>query len=159
MKPKTYKATLERDEDGVWCGVVKLGPKNSAISDGPTIERARARLREAVALSLDCDESEVEIDVDVKLSDKAQAAVDDAKTAREQANAARVAAESAGKRAAAELERAGLSRRDAGTLLGVTRQRASQMAVRGEQRIAAFKKGGPKRSGGKIVQRHKKSVA
>jgi predicted RNase H-like HicB family nuclease len=129
MKPKTYKATLERDEDGVWCGVVKLGPKNSAISDGPTIERARARLREAVALSLDCDESEVEIEIDPKLPEEAEEAVATAKAKGREAVEASLSAELASANAAAVLNRMGLSRRDTGDLLGLTRQRASQIGT------------------------------
>lgn len=124
---KTYTAKMEQDEDGVWCGVVDLGKHKSAISDGPTLERARERIREAVSLMEDVAEEQVQIELDVSLPKSAARLVAAAKAAAEKAEKARGKATEATKGAALALVAAGLSRRDVGELLGVTRQRASQI--------------------------------
>lgn len=124
---KTYTAEIERDEDGIWCGIVHLGKKETAVSDGPTLERARKRLREAVAILTETDESDVFIELDVKLPahvKRSLGTLERRKRALEKAqNESRQAVQATAK----ALEAEGLSRRDIGELLGVTRARASQL--------------------------------
>jgi predicted RNase H-like HicB family nuclease len=124
---KTHTAHFERDEDGVWCGTVKLGPKSTAISDGPTLERAQARLRQAVALALECPEKDVHLELNVKLPVAARRALKAAQDASTRFDEAREHQQSATAKAALRLRDAGLSLRDIGDLLGVTRQRAQQI--------------------------------
>jgi hypothetical protein len=128
VRAKTYTAILERDDGGVWCGRVRLDRRNVAVSDGPTIERTRERLREAVAALLDIDESLIDLELDVKLPRDASVAVERAKIKKGELESAREAAEAANVHAVRTLQGHGFSRRDAGSLLGVTRQRASQFA-------------------------------
>jgi predicted RNase H-like HicB family nuclease len=131
---KMYAAQLEQDEDGVWCGRVVLGPKSCAYSNGPTIERARENLREAVAAGVDCAVDEVQIELEVKLSARAKRLMRDAQTASHRAEEARTKSTEAIRKAAQALTAQGLSLRDVGSLLGVTRQRVSQILSQGDER-------------------------
>jgi predicted RNase H-like HicB family nuclease len=50
---KKLVANFEKDEDGYWTVVVQLGPKESVISNGQTLPKARKRVREALAVHFD----------------------------------------------------------------------------------------------------------
>jgi predicted RNase H-like HicB family nuclease len=62
VKTRTVKARFERDENGYWAVTARLGPNESAISDGQTLPKARRRIVEAVALHLDVPEESIEIE-------------------------------------------------------------------------------------------------
>lgn len=127
MKTKTRKAYLaryERDEAGWWVATIKGMP---AQSQGRTIEQARERVREALAVLLDIDPSRLTISDDIRLPPTERRALELAKKATRRAAGETERAERATREAARTLLAAGMSLRDAGTLLGVTRQRVHQI--------------------------------
>jgi predicted RNase H-like HicB family nuclease len=124
---KTYRATFEKDETGYWAVVVQVDKKTSAISDGQTLPKARKRVRDAVALLLDIKPDAFELDEVIELPGKAKKAIAGLADAKELARKADAQLASARLKAATELVAAGLSRRDAGDILGVSGMRVQQM--------------------------------
>jgi len=122
-----YRAEVSIDENGHWTAVVRFDRHNSAISDSPSLDKLERRIRQAVATHLDCRVSEVEVDLDVRLSAQLRSVVQ--RHARAKAAHERAAGEvaSVGRQAAEKLVRAGMSRRDAGHLLGVSGARVQQL--------------------------------
>lgn len=116
-------AIYERDESGTW--IVKVPNVRGCHSYGRTLEQAQARIREALRLF---DADRAVLSDDVRLPARLLDAVKRARRARERAEAQRSVARSQLHSATLILERAGLSRRDAGTLLGLSRQRVQQLA-------------------------------
>lgn len=127
MTKRKVTVRYERDEDGHWTAVAKLGPKDSAISDGPTLERARQRVRQAIALHLETAEDAFEIQDDVVLPAAAKRALRRYVGARTKAEALLDQSGAALKEAAEQLSDVGLSRRDAGDLLGLSGARVQQV--------------------------------
>jgi predicted RNase H-like HicB family nuclease len=132
MKPsKLYRVEFEIDPaSGHWVASVPDFPEG--LVEGRTLEQTRARMRAALAEWLGLPERTYRgrtVD-EVRLPARVSRAVRDAKQARQRA--ARAQAEAARRRraAVARLLRFGLSLRDAGELLGVTRQRAHQLLGR-----------------------------
>lgn len=128
---KKLQAVFEKDETGYWTVVVRLGPRESVISDGQTMPKARRRLRQALAAHLDVDVTDVvrrfDIEEQVTLPAKADRAVAEYRKAAARAVEAAKALEESRRRAAYALVRLGVSRRDAGDLLGVSGQRVQQL--------------------------------
>src|SRR5690606_29128692 len=96
---------------------------------GRTIEQARERIREALQAMLDLDEPYTgKLVDDVRLPARARKAVQAARAAKERAQAADELASGKSREALGRLLELGLSLRDAGELIGVSRQRAQQLA-------------------------------
>jgi predicted RNase H-like HicB family nuclease len=126
-KKKIYRACFDLDEDGYWSVVANLGGGKSAISDGQTLPKARRRIRQSIALLLDVDERSFDVHEEINLPSKVMARLRRYQGAREKLeHDAKEAAEAA--RAAAEgLSALGVSRRDAGDLLGLSGARIQQV--------------------------------
>lgn len=124
---RKYVARFERDENGYWSVVADLGAKRTAISDGQTLPKARRRIRQAISLLLDAPEGSFEIKEEVVLPARARRALDNLLAAQKAARETSAALDDARRAAAVALQAHGLSRRDAGELLGVTGQRVQQM--------------------------------
>jgi predicted RNase H-like HicB family nuclease len=124
---KTYRATFEKDENGYWSVVVEVSKKQAAISDGQTLPKARKRIREALALLLDVPATAFHIDEVIELPSKAKRALAGFAEAKKAAEESADKLEAARKQVASALVAAGLSRRDAGEILGVTGMRVQQM--------------------------------
>ena len=122
---KGYVIRYELDAEGWWVAEIRGVP--GCYTQGRTIEQARARIVEALAALLDADVSHVEFEDDVRLPSAARKALEAARAAARRANNQAEAAERARTRAAHALTRSGLSNRDVGRLLGVSRQRAHQI--------------------------------
>ncbi|HEV8655938.1 MAG TPA: type II toxin-antitoxin system HicB family antitoxin [Candidatus Limnocylindria bacterium] len=116
------RAVFERDETGAW--VVRVPAVKGCHSHGRTLEQARARIREALRLF---DVQRPDLAEEIRLPADLLATVRRARRARDRAQAQNAAAQSELRSAAARLARAGLSRRDAGDLLGLSRQRVQQL--------------------------------
>jgi len=114
-------------EDGHWIGCATLDPKNTAHTQGRTLEVAQNRMREAVEALLEVDPSKFEITDEVKLPAAVRRKVAARSAAEAQARAHAARATKASREATKALLGAGLSLRDAGTILGVSRQRAEQI--------------------------------
>jgi predicted RNase H-like HicB family nuclease len=126
-KRKTFAARFELDEDGYWAVVAELGPGKSAISDGQTLPKARRRIRQAIALLLDVDEKSFDLREEINLPRKAMATLQRHQGAQEKLQADAAEAAEAARSAAQALAKLGISRRDAGDLLGLSGARIQQV--------------------------------
>jgi predicted RNase H-like HicB family nuclease len=138
----TYKVVYERDQSGSW--IAEIPSVSGCHSYGRTIEQARERVREALDLWVRDASSAYLVD-DVRLPSRLRASVTRAhvarkKAEREQENAQRTAAQ-----AATALTREWrVSLRDAGEVLGLSRQRIQQLTARTPKRKTATKRATPK---------------
>ena len=120
-----YTITYDRDEGGAWIAQVRGVPE--AHSYGRTIEQARDRVREALSLWRTNAETAEFID-DVHLPPHASGLVRTFIAARKRADSEQVRAQESARAAAQALtERWKFSLRDAGEILGVSRQRVQQI--------------------------------
>jgi predicted RNase H-like HicB family nuclease len=145
MKPKNkYAVSLARDERGWW--VATLSEIPGCHSQGRTIEQARERIREAIQAWFDLREPYTGELVDsVELAKALRRAISSAEEARKRARSAEEVASERTREAVVAIVETGLSFRDAGELLGVTRQRAQQLASSVTKAKAAVRKArGPK---------------
>ncbi len=128
MKPRqTYCVVYERDESGFW--VASVAGIRGCHTQGRTIEQARERAREAIQAALDLQRPYAgKLVDDVRLPPPIKKVVASALHARAKAAVADRAASEGSRQAIAALTRIGLSLRDAGELLGVSRQRAQKLA-------------------------------
>ena len=121
-----YTALFERGEK-YW--VVQLKELAGCITQARTIEQGKERIREALSLFIGDDAAEkAEIRVETVLPAPIRKAVDRARGERERAAEAEAEAAKATERAVKAVLGIGLSTRDAGELLGLTRQRVHQVA-------------------------------
>ena len=135
MKRKPYTVRYERDEDGWWVAVASGAP---AQTQGRTIEQAQERIREALAVLLDIEPEQLDLKQDVRLPPTARKVLGAAKKATARAAGEAKRAERATRDAARTLVKCGMSLRDAGTLLGVSRQRVHQILdAKGSRRKGA----------------------
>jgi predicted RNase H-like HicB family nuclease len=122
-----YTVTYERDESGWW--VANVTGLEGCLTKGRTIEQARERIREALQVWFDLKKPFAgEIVDDVKLPASVRKVVDKANALRAEAREAEEKASARSREAIACLVSEGLSLRDAGELLGITRQRAQKLA-------------------------------
>ena len=123
---KRYTVRYERDESGWWIGSVPT--VRGCRTQGRTIEETRRRIREALGLFVK-DAARAELIDDVALPAEVRSALAAVRTTRQQLE--RTQAEAAARMTQAlRLLRARLkvSLKDAGTLLGVSRQRVHQLS-------------------------------
>jgi predicted RNase H-like HicB family nuclease len=124
-----YTITYDRDESGAWIAKVRGVPE--AHSYGRTIEQARARVREALSLWRTNAET-AEFADDIRLPTQASSVVKAFIQARKRADSEQLRAQKAARVAAHALtDRWNYSLRDAGELLGVSRQRVKQIKESG----------------------------
>lgn len=126
-KRKTYTARFELDENGYWSVVSEAGPGKSAISNGQTLPKARRRIRQSIALLLDVDESSFDICEVVNLPRKAMTSLRRYRGAQQKLRQDAEQAAQAARAAAQVLAKLGISRRDAGDLLGLSGARIQQV--------------------------------
>jgi hypothetical protein len=123
---KRLTAVYERDISGVW--TVRVPRIRGCHTYGRTLQQARARLMEALRL-FDVDPTQVVVVDQVRLPARILASVRRARRVRDDAETRRRIAQAELRAAASALARAGLSRRDAGALLGLSRQRIQQLGA------------------------------
>ena len=121
---KRYTALFHR-EDGWW--IVRIAEAKGVHSNGRTLEEARRRVREALSLDIGDEAFSVDIVDRVTLPTQASRKLAGYRTARRRAQAEQSKATAATRAAARALKQAGLSVRDAGSLLGLTGARVSQL--------------------------------
>jgi DNA-directed RNA polymerase specialized sigma subunit len=105
----------------------EVSKKQSTISDGQTLPKARKRIRDALALLLDVPVTAFQIEEVIELPSKAERALIGFAEAKKVAEDSAEKLETARRQVASALVAAGLSRRDAGEILGVTGMRVQQM--------------------------------
>lgn len=127
MKAKRkYVARFERDENGWW--VVDVEGVQGCSTQGRTIEQGKERIREALSLYIGDVANWVEIETKVELPPPVRKAIDRSLTERHRADEEAAKAARSTEIAVRAMLDAGLSTRDAGALLGLTRQRVQQVA-------------------------------
>ncbi len=131
---KGYVVRYERDEAGWWVATVKGA---SAQTQGRTIEQTQERIREALAALLDAEPSDIEITNEIRLRVSERKSLEAAKKAVQRAADQAVRADRATRTAARTLVTAGMSLHDAGTLLGVSKQRVHQILDSEDRRKGA----------------------
>jgi predicted RNase H-like HicB family nuclease len=119
-----YTVIYERDKSGAWLARVREVP--GCHTYGRSIRQAERRIREALALWVD-DADQAELFPKIRLPRQARDAVRKAEAARERAARDREQAARAAQHATHCLASLGLSARDAGEVLGISHQRASQI--------------------------------
>ena len=123
---KSYEVRYALDGTGWWLATVPALP--GCHTQGRTLEQAEERIREALALFVPARAAAgADLIANVELSPAAKRAVLEASSKREAADALVKQSQAAARAAARALTRDGLSLRDVGRLLGVTRQRAHQL--------------------------------
>jgi predicted RNase H-like HicB family nuclease len=120
-----YRVLYERDPDGWW--IARVRGVAGVHSNGRTIEEARRRVREALSLAVD-DADEAELVDEVRLPADVRRALVRQQRARRRATAEQAKAVTAQRLAVTRLVRFGLSRRDAGHLLGLSHQAVQKLA-------------------------------
>ena len=123
----TYKAIFQRDESGAW--LARIPAIRGCHTYGRTIEQARHRLREALGLWID-DPERAAIEEEIRLPSRLKAAIARSRQTRERAEQERETAQQQTRAAAEALVQEGVSLRDAGELLGLSRQRVQQLVRR-----------------------------
>ena len=108
----------------------EIAPRKVALSDGQTLPKARRRIRQAIALLLDVDEQTFDISEEVKLPPRAMAKVRRHQDAQAKLRQDSQLATRAAREAAEVLADLGISRRDAGDLLGVSGARVQQVLTK-----------------------------
>ena len=122
----SYTVRYELDETRWW--VASIPKVAGCLTQGRTIDQARERIREALALFIgDGPANKAELIDDVVLPAGAKKAVTTAQKRRAEFAEVEKQTQSATRAAALALADCGLSMRDVGTLLGLTRQRAHQL--------------------------------
>jgi predicted RNase H-like HicB family nuclease len=122
----TFEVHYELDETGWWLTTVPMVP--GCHTQGRTIEQAEKRIREALALFVPAAAAATAtLESVVRLPTGAKRALSNALAKRTEAEAVALESQAATRNATRALSHAGLSLRDIGRLLGVTRQRAHQL--------------------------------
>ena len=124
MRRKRYSVRYERDEAGWWVATVK---GVSAQAQGRTIEQAQERILDALSVLLDMEAAQLDLRHDIRLPSAARKALGAAAKASTRAKLEAARSDHATRGAAEALVKCGMSLRDAGTLLGVSRQRVHQI--------------------------------
>jgi predicted RNase H-like HicB family nuclease len=133
----TYKVVYERDEGGAWIAEVPSVP--GCHTYGRTIEQARERVREALDLWVRDANTAYLVD-DVRLPSRLRASVKRARLERKKAEEQHERAQRTAAKAATELTRdLHVSLRDAGEVLGLSRQRVQQLTAKTTRRKTAAK--------------------
>ena len=130
-RQRRYTAHYAR-EDGWW--IVRIQEAHGVHSNGRTLEEARRRVREALSLEIGEGAFSAEFNERIFLPPNARHELARQRTARRRAEDQSRQALKATLSAARALAKAGLSVRDAGSLLGLTGSRVSQILKGNGQR-------------------------
>lgn len=123
---KSYQVTFERDDSGRWVAEVPSVP--GCYTQGRTIEQARERIREALGLFVgERASASAQLVENVKLPGPLKRRLGKALEARSRAEAEATRAAEQSRETARALVAEGLSLRDVGSLLGITRQGAHSL--------------------------------
>lgn len=120
---RTYTAIYERHDGDAW--TVAIQGLNGCQTYGRSLSQAHERIRQALAVWLDCNEDS--LDIHDRYPAKVTAVATRVARARDQAQRAGSKAHQQTIEAVKTLTALGLSRRDAGELLGLSHQRIQQL--------------------------------
>jgi len=127
MKAKAkYVARFERGEEGWW--VVSIVGVQGCHTQARTIAQGKERIREALSLFIEEAAHTVELEVETVLPASVRRVADRSLSERSRAETETAKAAKSTERAVKAMLDLGLSTRDAGELLGLSRQRVHQVA-------------------------------
>lgn len=128
---RKYRVEYERDADGVWVAVIDRAQGASCVAQGRSFREARRRIRSALGVYLDDPKAAAAAELvdDVKLPAGVKLALAKAIESRETSQRMLDVSARQVLTAAEKLTSAGVSRRDAADLLGVSHQRIQQLAA------------------------------
>lgn len=121
----TYRVTAERTPGGWWA---LEAPEVGAVSQARRLDQVADEMREAIAFLADVPEESVEVDVVPLIPDDAREAMEHAAKLREDMQRANREAAQESRRAAHVLAKAKFPVRDIGRVMGISHQRAAQLA-------------------------------
>lgn len=122
----TFTVTAQRGKSSVW--VLEV-PELGVVSQTRSLAHSDAEVREAVAYQSGLDESEFDLDVVPVLPDEVRHLKDQADALQNKADEAMREAVRAKRSVAAAIKGEGYSIRDMGRILGVSHQRAADLAA------------------------------
>lgn len=128
MKASAKKGYTARFEKGEKHWVVNIVELPGCHTQARTIAQGKERIREALSLYIGDLAQTIEIEIDAALPSSVRKAVERSLKGRQRATDAEAEAAEATERAVKAMLEVGLSTRDAGELLGLTRQRVHQLA-------------------------------
>lgn len=121
----TYEVQVTRGER--WW-LIRVPAIRAAVSQARRLSDVEAMTRDLVSLMLEVPQDSFGLDVHVQLPGSVQAHLSAAERLRDEAESARALARAESQAAVRELADAGLTVRDIGEVLGVSFQRAAQLA-------------------------------
>jgi predicted RNase H-like HicB family nuclease len=125
MSKRLFKARCVRS--GRWWAI-RVPELPGVHSQAKTLDQAEGMAVEAISLFLEVDPNSISVEIEPELPPELQADVERARRLRSEAEARQQEAVAVTAEAAAELvQRAHLSLRDAGRILGVSHQRVAQL--------------------------------
>lgn len=124
MSGRSYTVVFELDPSGWW--VITVPKIKGCITQARSLAHGRRYVREALSLFVS-DAYEATLKEDVRIPNAARAALAGAVAARKEAELQRRKASASTAKTARQLEKLGLSRRDAAELLGISHQRVQQL--------------------------------
>jgi predicted RNase H-like HicB family nuclease/predicted transcriptional regulator len=136
MTENIYRTVIERDEDGYW--FVDFPDVPGCHTQGRTLARARERMRDALSLFVEnADTAEIAEEITFADADLTKIVLR-SQELRQVLEAVRTESQEVTAKAARRLTEAGLSRRDAGEVLGLSFQRVDQLVRTDEPRAQAM---------------------
>jgi predicted RNase H-like HicB family nuclease len=134
-KRRSYVVEAVRDEDGWW--IVEVPEVDGAMTQAPRLDQAEGMARDVVSLLLEVPPDTFDLVVRPLLSEPLATHLVETRKLRDEAERSQLRATAATGPLIEELLASGFRVREIGQLLGVTYQRAAQLAARARGQAAA----------------------
>jgi predicted RNase H-like HicB family nuclease len=132
---KPYVVEAVRDEDGWW--IVEVPEVDGAMTQAPRLDQVEEMARDVVSLLLEVPADSFDLEIKPLLSEPLASQVTETRKLRAEAERSQLQAAAATGPLIEELLVGGFRVREIGQLLGITYQRAAQLAARAKGPITA----------------------